>query len=285
MNISRGWKFSEKQLTPERFSDTLWNFSNRLAANRWNQKQISKVAITRSIGEMHGEEYYLGDASTPNVEPVVIEPIFNEIFISFSAEKKLMEFDGGDVYGPLYNIMSTTTQEIDKTDIPENVLEDIFAEAEDEESFMGAIAEQAGVGDGFKDIEDLETIDIQRVQEVEYDIDYAGGIIDYSIHYSYTFENEVVHEVGFDSEAERAREGLETAPVVSDGSIQERRPTVLTLLNEESLSSEIDEIDTALFEVSLQDVLRFTGLPEEEHRRRILGMVSMLSTGFVKLRR
>gem|GEM_PF-2238021 len=275
MNIEKGWKIPKNHLSPEYLANSLWDFSNALAAGRWNQRKIQRVSINREVVERLGFVEFVGDQE--------VQPIFNEISISFSAIKRGIEDEGGSFEVPYYKITSTTSQDIDKNDIPSDVLDKIFEDGEEEEHPLHDIMEESDDEGGFT-ADDLNMVELRRIQEVEYEINHDGGIEDYEISYAYSFDNTVVHEVGYNLVAARAASAM--IPVGND-QINERRPLILPSLDADAIEREVEgfhaELMAFLFEQSEKDLMEFTGQPEEEHRKRILGMISLLSSGFIKL--
>jgi hypothetical protein len=274
MNIYKGIQIPESHKTPDYLAGEASRFADVLASGRWHQKRIHKVERTQTIVETVGTEYEYDESE--------IEPIYNEITISFSALKRYFEDEDGPSSVPHYHIESTTAQGIDKHDIPRNVLDEIFANAIEDEGHD--VIDELGIEDDELTEDNLDSFGIQRIQEDGYAFNHLGVIEEYTTSYRYTFDDSVVHEVGHMYEVD---EGFMWRPVeLSEGSANENKLIGLASLNEASIETALKNFDVGLQEfliVETHPELREV-LPEKEHIKRILGMIGMLSNGYVDLR-
>ncbi|MFZ1301574.1 MAG: hypothetical protein WAQ27_03285 [Candidatus Microsaccharimonas sp.] len=277
MELNRSIQIPKRLQTAEQLNEANWNFANVLAMGKWSSNAIDRVGITRTVRESLGAEYELDEA--------YIQPIMNELTLSFFALKKYVETKDGEdeVLIPSYKIISTTSQEIEKLEIPEKVLEEIFEDFDEDED---------DDDDRDEDDEDypinwakqnLDEFDIHRVQQVEYDIDHEGEIEDYTISYEYLIDDRQVHEVSYTHSSDE----YSWAPILlANGTSLEKRPVVLTVLTKDEIKLETKGIDTAfeefMLEKSLRELTALSGLPKEEHIRRLLSMIGLVSGGFIR---
>lgn len=275
MNIYRGVQVPKRFQTPQHLAYDADRFANILAAGRWHQKGVHKVEISRLITETIGEELELAGEE--------IEPIFNEINISFSAVKRYLETEKGERLVPHYKISSSTSQDIEKQEIPSEVLAEILEDAEEEyeEHPLYDVMEDINV-DLDSVVDNLDDIDIQRTQKDEYTFNHLGEIEEYSTNYSYMFNDAEVYSQEYDD----SPWDFSWVPLqFTDSSIVEARPFLLALLNEESIRSETKNLDASfqefLFDEDMRKITELGGISRQEHTRRIIGMIGMLSTGFI----
>lgn len=274
MNIYRGVRIPESLQTPENLLHKASEFANILAAGRWHQKNIQKVEITRSIAEEIGAEYELGDE--------FVDSIYTEMMISFSAYKQITDNqDGTEFIAPNYAVTSTTSQEITKNEVPRVVLDEIFSDTKDDEHPIHDLLEMEGL-----DEDNLDELEIRRIQQDEYEINHLGELQDYATAYSYTFDDVQVHEVGY----RHSNDVVLYRPVnMYDATRVEGQPFSLTALNEIAIKIETQDIDASyekyLDSEFLRSATEFGGLSRQEHTRRVLGMIAMVSNGFVNLRK
>jgi len=275
MNIYRGVRIPERLQTTEHLAAKTYAFANALSAGRWHQGNVPKVEITRSIAEELGSKYTLNNEG--------VEPIHTEITISFSAIKRLIENSNGDLMlAPTYMVTSTTTQDIRKNEIPEVVLDEIFENKEEDDHLVDDLMEATGLDADDITAENFDELELRRVQEDEYTINHLGELRDYSANYSYTFDDVEVHRVGY----RHSNSEITWRPMsLADGTEGEGKPFILLALNEDTIKDEVRNIDAAYTEYMetefVREVTEFGGLSKEEHIRRVLGMISMVSGGFV----
>ena len=277
MNIDRVPYVPKRLLTSEHLLDEASEFANTLGAGRWKYDRLKQVGLTRKVIESNGQEYEVGEQYG--------KAIFDEITISFSALKRYVDTEKGPVAVSTYEIISTTAQDITKEEIPSNILEEIIEDSKDNEHMLYVEPEES---DDVYDsgelaanvINLLDDYEIQRNQEMVYTIDEDGELDDYTLRYFYSLNGESVHEMDYTHSDNQ----LSWSPIhLADGSINERKPFVLPLLNEANLESEAKGLDASLEEFltfqDLRELTEFSALPKEEHIRRILGMIGMVSSG------
>lgn len=276
MNIEREFKVSPKKLTNRQLRNTLWDFANVLAANRWQLDAVPHVELTRSIVESVGFEQIMGQHE--------VTPIFNEIVISFSATKREAEYRGKVFMLPYYHITSTVLQDIESSEIPRHVLDEMFKEVNDDDYHpVHDLLDDYGIDEDTFSSDNLDDFEIKRQQEASYEIDHNGEIQEYTLSFSYTFDDAVAHEARYDSSSGE----FMWAPVpLHDGESLERRPLIVPLLTQQEIETDMQRVDSEfeafLLEKSLRELTEFSSVPPEEHIRRIMGMVGMVSSGFSK---
>jgi len=273
MNLERSSKIPERLLNPKHLLGEASDFANVLAAGRWNHLDIQEVEMTRRIVVSSGHEVELLERDT--------YPIYDAITISFSAIKRYIDThsddpeDSADVVST-YKISSTTSQELSIDEMPSNVLEQILQDAEE----PGNLLYRDPLESDVKPIKTLDDYSITRNQEVVYEIDHEGEIDDYTLRYFYALGDENVHEI----EYTYSDSAIIWSPTrLADGTEGEKKPFALPLLKEYDLESETKNIDHSFEELlKHQDVLEmneYSLLPQEEHIRRMLGMIGMVSSG------
>jgi hypothetical protein len=266
MDIYSAKHIVETPQPPEALHEAAWSFANELANDKWSWRKTHKVEITRSITEVLGEEGALKEFE--------VEPIYTDITISFSALKRYV-YEGRRLYiEPEYNLCSTTSQDITKDEMPRNVLVDIVEDLMDEDDPQLE-----------EDVEtSLDDQDLGRVQEVNYTINKDGNIQHYNLSYSYTIDGNIVHTV---EQTESREEVRFTSIRMFDGRALEARPVILAYLNEYGVQSGARDFDDSYNEFLLQQELEkldeLAKIPKEEHTRRALAMIALVSDGFVDL--
>lgn len=280
MDIERRLKVPERRLTPAYLTRRLERFSNGISAGRWRSDETAEISISRSLTEQFGEVIEGDEAETL--------PIRVETTIEFHAEKTPLEYAPDSfVMAPQYTLRSSVSQEVLDDELPPNVIDEILREANGDDDGSGVdvnhplyeIMDSIDKEGPFSR-EDFEAFDINCTQETEYEIDCDGEIQDYSTSVSYSIDDIVIHDVGY----VRSLEQFQWTPtIMRNGIALERRPISVTELSSERILREVDGIDTEfeafLMEKSLKELTEFAGVPREEHIRRIIGMIGILSSG------
>ena len=279
MNNGETPRIPSRLLTPSYLADEAWHFANALTMGRWSHEVVQKVTSERSIVEMLGSEYEL-----PGKD---VKPIIDELAISFSALKRLADFHGTDKLVPMYKITSTGYQTIDANEIPPAILEEIIEEAQEEDSMVHGLLEDADITDfSAISVTEFEEFDIQQIHETSYTIDHEGDIEEYSFEHSYSIEDSKVYTLDWSSSDKNF---LWSPVMLADGTMKEKKPIVLPLLNKFNLEGDVRELDasieTFMNEHDLSQLDELSSLSKEEHIGRILAMLSMVSSGVVDLRR
>jgi len=277
MNIYKGIRIPESFQTPDHLVDTAQRYADSLAAGRWRQNTIHKVNISRTIADTMGRE--------AEFEGYTVLPVYNEVSISFSAIKRFIEDGTFSSLVPQFSIKSTVEQEIEKKEIPPNILEAIMRsrDEDDDSDDSDNLMYDTRSGDEDLGMEDLDDLQIMRVQEDEYSFNYLGEIEEYTTLYMYTFDDVVVNEVGFHQKNDDSKWN----PVwLHNGVSYENKPSSLKTLSEQSLDEEIVSVDNELRDLLVLDahpeLEQLSTLPKEEHIRRILGMISLVSDGTMR---
>jgi len=274
MNIDRAPNVPKRSLTSERLLDEASRFANGLAAGRWKHQRIQEVQLTRKIVESFGDEYEVDEHSG--------KAIFDEVTISFSGLKRYVDTKNGEAIVSTYLLTSTTSQDISIEEMPANVLGEILKDASEEGHILYVDPEESDV----QPVDLLGDFEIQRNQEVAYEIDEDGELGEYTLRYFYTLDGDAVHETKYSN-----LEGqIVWNPIIlADGTVSERKLFVLPKLNEANIEDEAQNIDASfekfLSNRDIQELAEFSALPKEEHIRRVLGMIGMVSGGFVGLRK
>jgi len=131
----------------------------------------------------------------------------------------------------------------------------------------------------------LDEFDIQRLQEVNYEIDTDGEIDEHETTFAYTLDEAHVYELSLNSSSQQI---LWHPMELADGSEGEKRPIALAVLDDDTLEMEVSNIDVSIESfMTNQDIIALaeaSRLPKEEHIRRVLAMMSMVSSGLVDYR-
>jgi len=260
---------------PETLARVCWNFSDVLMGRRWMYDEVRSAEIKRSVAEAVGIAELMGS--------VAVKPLMTEASINFVATKSLISEPGEKlVDAETYYIELTMSQSVDHKEIPAYLLDEIFDEHKSDD-------EHDHDTDTVMDFVEKDTIDdvsIMQEQTISYHINGDGEIEYYSLTFGYTFEDEKVYENYYSSEqGERI-----TAPVklAESGEIVDDKPVVLEDLSDAQLEREIKDIDTAwktfAEESTAEEVARFGGQSQLDHRRQALAMIGMVASGMATLR-
>jgi len=271
MDIYKPHHVPKRLKTPDHLVDEAWHLANNLTIGRWNRRNIQRTEMTRSVIEVIGRETELRDQD--------IEAVFTDITISFSAVKFHSNPKLRDGDFPLYTLASTTSQNIAKSEIPQNVLDEILTDALEEGHPLYDEPDELSMTPAEK----LEGSTLERSQQVVYAIDYEGDFHDYTLGYSYSINSESVHQIDYThSETRKHLDAI-------DGTKDEVRSTEPVTLNGEAIEKDVNNIDSAfeqfIIDREFDNLIEFGGLPKEEHIRRALGMMSMFSSGIIDLRK
>jgi len=286
MDINRAPHIAKRLQSPEGLANEAWHFANTLAAGRWGRDEVQGVEISRMITEAVGEVIERSDRD--------IEPIYNELTIAFSALKHQVDTDKGVFMVPKYSITCATSQNIDKEEIPLNVLNEILNDAETEDHPLKDIFDESkeesseNLSTESREfiIDSLDDMEIQRTQSVDYTISHEGEIEDYRVDYEYKLDETIVHEISYiDSQSQVIWYPIRLA----DDTVLERRPIMLLTLDELRLKQATQNIDSSIEQFMLnQDLLELSelaALPAEERIRQVLATISLISSGFIDLRK
>ena len=286
MDFDKTPRIASKFLTPDHLAEKVWNLAYEISSHKWGQKKTARTGITRYLQETIGATREFGDRE--------VEPIYNEMTLSFTALKRYIQDDDGDYISPVYVVRSTTAQDITKEEIPLNVLDSVIYDADTEghplydvfESFSEEDTENLDEASKQKLTDSLDEFEIQRLQEVRYEVGKDGEVLDYEMSYAYTLDEDTVHEIAYNSSSDQI---LWQALKLADGSDGERRPLAVRSLNNDIIDTEMSDFDVSierfLIDQDIKELTELSKLPKEEHIRRILGMISMISSGLIDLRR
>lgn len=289
MNIERSRAVPERKLTDVYLAKKLHSFANVLAHGRWLQPDVYSVETTQCVVEHFGDGHEIGGGE------IEVEPIFNEVTVSFAANKQIEEEDGEFFSLPRYTITSTVAQDIDKAEMPSHVLDEVFNGTRDGTSLAHELFEEAGFADVLDrdepftidsdDADNLDQFQIKRLQELEYTINYAGQIEDYRTSYGYSFDDVMVHSAEY-----QLSNGLVITRPVTDsrGNIVDQQPVYIPQLNartlEEHLATLDQRADSFFIEETIRELELDADMPPQEHIRRVLGMLSIVSSGYAPRR-
>ena len=220
-----------------------------------------------------------------------VESVFTTVTTSFTASKfEVDDEDGASVHLARFTVKSTVAQDIRKEDMPSYILDEIFEDSKQTDHPAHELFELAGIddlvgkGNGYdpddEDSDDLDQLQICRVQELEYVVDYQGNIMECTFSYCYTFDDEVVHTTDYPD----FRFAQQTRPVqYKSEHLTDMQPinnpelTVDTL--EKHLKTIKERIDGFFEEEMLRQYEASVAMSNGEHAKRIIGMISLLSTG------
>lgn len=274
MNIERQTQISKRKLTSRELSRRLIEFSDVLAEGRWHDETTSQVHIQRRFVERIGGEYSIND--------IIIPPIYNDTTLGFSAHKQLLEAeDGGLIELPIFTLSSAVEQDIEAAEVPQGVLKEIVENSQ----YAGPISElfeEADIDeDSVNDPDIFEQFEIRRQQELEYSVLFDGEIDEYTLSYSYSFNDITLHQIDYLS----ATNAVATRPLIdSKGNTIDMQPVYIPALTEAAVEDHVRSLDSAteafLIENSLKEIEKHVELPKEEHIRRIFGMLAMVSSGY-----
>lgn len=278
MNIYKAPIVPKSLQTPEGLADEAWHFANAIAAGRWKYRNVQQVEHSSKIIESVGEGY--------NLAEYYGEPIFNEIILSFTALKEYVRTKNGYELLPAYEITSTTSQDITKDEIPDHVLEELIEDAEIEGHPLHEILSDPNSQVSDLKLDTFEDFDIERSQEVTYNINHEGEFDDYTMRYFYSINGANTHEAVYSHSLSQ----IEWMPIIAaDGLAIEHRPIVLQALFEANIESDAREIDASyerfLSDKDFSELTEFGAVGKDVHIRQALGMLSMASSGYIDLRK
>lgn len=129
-------------------------------------------------------------------------------------------------------------------------------------------------------------MEIQRTQSVDYTISHEGEIEDYRVDYEYKLDEMIVHEIShIDSQSQVIWYPIRLA----DDTVLERRPIMLLTLDELRLKQATQNIDSSIEQFmlnqDLQELSELAALPAKERIRQVLATISLISSGFIDLRK
>ncbi|MDB5180030.1 MAG: hypothetical protein JWN12_662 [Candidatus Saccharibacteria bacterium] len=259
---------------PETLGMVCWNLANRLTNNQWILDATRGTDFTRSLSEQIGFEAFIGDNE--------VQPTLNDIYAAFYASKQTIEgYRGNAADIDMYKLTMSISQSIDQSEVPQQVLDEIFEskrDVEDEDEFESVL--------DVVERDNLDEFDITREQVISYDITGCGDIETYELGYTYSIEDEEVHEINYSSEYGTRI----TAPITiaKTGEEVDRRPAVLLYLTDAQLELEVNEMDESWFqfiqERTLTEIASFGAQDQAQHRHQALAMISLLSSGLFTLR-
>lgn len=248
-----------------------WNLSDRLTAGRWNSKFVRGTDFSRSQSERIGYGTMVADTE--------IDPTFNDTHIDFYASKNSIENDNGRIIDMAsYRLMMSVSQSVGEAEVPPHVLDEIFEDQDEND-------ETDSILDGLER-DQLQEVEIMREQTVTYEIRDNGEIESYALTYEYTFDDETVHEIHYDSDMGTRI----TAPIrlAKTGEVVDVRPAILLYLSEAQLETEIKDMDASwlhfIHETTMGEIASFGAQDQYQHRHQALAMIGLLSSGLFTLR-
>ena len=278
MDINKSFNVPKRLHTPEYLVEQANSFANTLAAGRWNSHSIQEVGRISKIIEIIGDEFEMDEHYGSEV--------INTVTLSFAGMKEFVHTENEYLEVPAYVLTSTTGQEITKDEIPENVLKEIIEEAHIEEHPLHKLLNKDDPQMSDLYLDTFDDFTIERIQQALYTIDHKGEFEDYVLRYFYTIDGENVYEVFYT----HSKSEITSIPtMLADGSEGEEKPISLDLLDEDTLEAEVLNIDVSheklLDSRDIRELNEFSELPKQEHIRRVLGMISLISSGQVEPRK
>jgi len=278
MNINKSFNVPKRLHTPEYLLAEAGSFANALAAGRWNNHSIQEVSQTSKIIEVIGDEF--------DTREIYGNEVINTVTLSFAGIKEFVPIDDEYIEVPSYVITGTIAQAITKDEIPENVLKEIIEEAHIEDHPLRKLLDKDDPQTSDLYLETFDDVEIERIQQGLYTIDYKGDFEDYVLRYFYTIDGDRVYEVFYT----HSKNEITSIPtMLADGSEGEEKPIALNPLDEEAVEAEVLNIDASheklLDSRDIRELNEFSQLPKREHIRRVLGMISMISSGVVEPRK
>ena len=286
MDMTRAPRVAKRLQSPEGLANEAWHLANALTAGRWADDTIHSTDKSHSITEVTGVELEEGDRD--------YEPVYSKLTVAFSALKRYVSTDEGAFMAPTYSITCATSQNIEKEEIPRNVLEEILKDTDDEEHPLYDAFKECGeessdelsVESKESIIGNLDNMEILRTQSIDYSVGYDGEIEDYTIDYGYSLDENIVHEMSYiDSQSQVVWYPIRLA----DDSVREHRPIVLFTLDEVSLENAAKNIDSSIEQfMTNQDIIELgelSALSKQERIRRVLATISLMSNVVVDLRK
>lgn len=257
---------------PEILGRVCWNLADRLTGGRWLYDEVRASELTRMLSEKIGVGTMVGDRE--------VFPTYNDIRAEFYAKKEAIESNDEKLIDiDTYRLVMSVTQSIDESDVPPYVLDEIFSIKDDNDSEFETVLDRVSRNN-------LNEVEITREQIVIYDITGEGEVEGYELNYTYSFDDEGVHEATYNSE-----EGVGiTSPIkiVEAGKVEDERPAMLLVLTSAQLEKEIQDLDAKwvyfMEEQAVTEIVSFGAQSSYQHRQQALAIVGLISSGMYTLR-
>jgi hypothetical protein len=275
MEATPGENVVNPELTTAQLRRSLRKFANNRSGGSWNKNTTQKVEITRTIVEK---------LPTDKDDDEQDLPFHKAIKASFEASKREFDTENGSYMEPMFIISSMATRHIKADEIPLPVIVEMFDRSEDhfEELFTYCDSRTLDTYDKF--VESLETVELTINEELTYVIDSLGNIEDYHESCSYSFDEIIMYVTEYLEQIdEPEEEDTVTEP------FYEHKPKLLALLNDINVESETSDAsiqaDYEMFtqQQDFERIAQEVAVTSEEHIRRAMAIVAMVSDGFVEL--
>jgi hypothetical protein len=275
MEATPGENVLNPDLTTAQLRRSLRKFANNLSGGSWNKNTTQKVEITRTIVEKLPTDKDVNEQDLP---------FHKAIKASFEASKREFDTENGSYMEPMFIISSMATRHIKTDEIPLPVIVEMFDRSEDhfEDLYTYCVSRNIDTYDKF--VESLATIELTINEELTYVIDSIGNIEDYHESCSYSFDEIVMYVTEY---LERIDESEEEDTITDP--FHEQKPKLLALLNDINVESESSDasIQADYEEFTKQQdferIAQEVAVTSEEHIRRAMAIVAMVSDGFVEL--
>lgn len=225
---------------------------------------------------MFTRRYESYETMYPSIDKEEDYSIMGSVDLSFSARKTLLADDDCVIYDPHYELKSTTSQVIDRSEMPATVKNEILSESDDDEEDDEEEVHVLLVNES-----DFDDYEIQRQQSVTYLVDSNGEIGTYNLSFSYTLDGNEVYSQDYTTDFE---EMMQVPIYLRDtGVVIENRPAIIESLDKPSIKAHVHDIDQQwkdfLQATELREELEFAAQSKREHTKRALSIISLLRSG------
>ncbi|MBC7565242.1 hypothetical protein H7100_03390 [Candidatus Saccharibacteria bacterium] len=267
---------------PETLGKVCWNLANGLTHKRWILDAVRSTDLTRSISEQIGFETYVGDTE--------VMATINDIHVGFFASKEVVDgYNGNPMDIENYQLTMSVSQSINQSEVPRNVLDEIFDSANDYHDDDDDHDEYESILDEVNR-DNLDEFEIVREQEIIYNISGGGEIKTYELAYTYSIEDEQVHDVTYSSEY--GQRIMMPMTLAGTGEEVDKRPVTQLRLTNEQFDRELKDVKDMdaswlryIQEASLKEIVSFGAQDQQQHRRQALAMIGLIGSGMYSLKR
>lgn len=263
----------------ERVRDTCQRFAMVLTDKSWQRDDTLHARIQRELKTVISIDEPIGTAGKLTTERRIA------VSADFTAEKEQFGFDEHrqkPLYEEVYTISASLREQVRPDELPEWIFEALstkIAFKKDEDDDGQTLARDR------VSLDTLYAFDFEKVSEVEYVINQAGDIDNYSVVCRYLFDNNFIDERSYSWEDEM----VEYVTNVIDSKSQEIYTPNDDPLTEEDIVKFQQSFDAAIsslqFDAFEQDATE-QGLyiTEDTHCRRALGMIALNAKRFIGMR-
>lgn len=279
MNYEQAFRPKDNEVTSRQVVKACRKFANILASGQWRDSENRGLSITRSFQEVIGHEGVIAPSD------ITFSPITIETEVSFLARKNpyVVDIEGRQTLAEEYIISAAVTETIPYSEVPKELLAGLDDAIDVDDmgiEYSVPLAEQPEI---------LQKIVFERQHELTYEIDAWGEIDDYSIIVRYIADDCTIDERVYSWSDDAQEYRYEPTGVVTPNEeVYEWRRATLSKMTEDDISQFLKTFEKIIENVSdaeeFEQITDEIYIGEDEHCRRILGMIAMVSVGFAEMK-